>query len=103
LDPQAQPLRIALVRTKWSYFEVRGASSRFCISSIFFLCAFHIPKGAKRYPRPAQPIIHVTAAHWGKLIIVFRPNGANIPTNQIDAINALRPNDREACLQYSRR
>jgi len=86
------------------YFEIRVVCERFCNSSIFFLCAFQIPKGAKRYPSAAQLIIHVTAAHSGNVTNVLTPKGANIPTSQIaDATKALRPNDWETCVQYSRR
>jgi len=72
-------------------------------SVIVFRCVFHSPKGAKTYPTAAQLIIHVTAAHWGTSTIVFRPSGMNIPANQRHAMNALRPNDCDACPQYSRR
>jgi hypothetical protein len=50
-------------RLRRGYFASRDSCVRPCSSAIFFRCVFHIPKGAKRYPTPAQPIIHVTAAH----------------------------------------
>ena len=46
-----------------SYLVLRDSCARPCSSTIFFRCVFHKPKGAKRYPTAAQPIIHVTAAH----------------------------------------